>query len=103
MLLRKLRHHKLGIGRGLNVAYEAFSLGAKYNDAKCSEVCSKSYESYNIKGTDYSSAKVLFAQALPTIDKCLKTEGCAEECDLAKLKFRSLRTLARWHIYDINH
>src|SRR5216684_404263 len=44
-----------GTSAGLDVAYQAFSLGAKYSDAKRNEYCSKSYDSYNIRTMDYNT------------------------------------------------
>jgi hypothetical protein len=59
-------------GGGLNIGYAAFSLGAKYDEAKKRDYCSKSFDSYNIKSTEYNSVKIIFTQALATIDKCLE-------------------------------
>jgi hypothetical protein len=56
---------------GLNIGYAAFSLGAKYDKETSKQYCSKSMDSYNISTVDYNSAKIIFTQALATIDKCL--------------------------------
>jgi hypothetical protein len=60
---------------GLNLAYAAFSLGVKFDDAQRRAYCSKSFEQYNIKATEYNSVKIVFNQALATIDKCLDVAG----------------------------
>ena len=56
----------------LNLAYGAFSLGLQYSDQQKKDFCSKSLDAYNISSQDYNSTKIVFNQALATINLCLE-------------------------------
>jgi len=56
---------------GLNLAYSGFSLGMQADEAKRKEYCSKSFENYGVKTTEYNRTKKLFSEALDTINACL--------------------------------
>jgi hypothetical protein len=57
---------------GLNLGFGAFSLGAKYGDQQQKEFCSKSFDKYDISNQDYNTTKIVFNQALATINLCLE-------------------------------
>jgi hypothetical protein len=59
-------------GGGLSIAYNSFSLGGNYSEAQSSQQCQQSRETLGINDTEYHSAKVVFTQALATIDRCLE-------------------------------
>ncbi|HSE37312.1 MAG TPA: hypothetical protein VLG74_08425 [Blastocatellia bacterium] len=57
---------------GVNIGYAAFSLGVKLDDAQAKAYCGKAIDAYDIQATEYNSVKIVFNQALATIDKCLE-------------------------------
>ena len=60
---------------GLSLAFSAFSLGTKLDEAASRAFCSKSYAERNISASEYNTTKLVFNQALATIDKCLEVAG----------------------------
>jgi hypothetical protein len=59
-------------GGGLSISYSAFSLGGNYSQVHSSQLCQQSRENLGIHDTEYNSTKVVFIQALATIDRCLE-------------------------------
>jgi hypothetical protein len=57
---------------GLSIGYSAFSLGANFSGARSSQLCQQSREDLGIHDTEYNYTKVIFTQALATIDRCLE-------------------------------
>jgi len=62
-------------GGGLSIGYSAFSLGGNYSEAHSSKLCQQSHDSLGIHDTEYNSSKVIFTQALATINRCLELAG----------------------------
>jgi len=56
--------------KSINVLYEALSVGAAMSDDQQKQLCSKSFDSYDFTSTEYSNAKVLFSETLPTVQAC---------------------------------
>lgn len=71
-ITRVARRGDSAAGGGLSIGYSAFSLGANYSEAHNSKLCQQSRQSLGIHDTEYNSTKIIFTQALTTIDRCLE-------------------------------
>lgn len=57
---------------GLNVAYESFGLGARYDETRKKSECTKDDRTLGFTSVDLRNAKVVFEQGLATVNLCLE-------------------------------
>jgi hypothetical protein len=56
----------------IDIGYSAFSLGGTSDNSEKNQICSKTKEELGINSIQYSKSKIIFTNALRTIDKCLE-------------------------------
>jgi len=59
-------------GATLDIAYQSFGLGAKYDNARKNAECTKEDSALSYNSTEYRNAKVVFDQGLATVNLCLE-------------------------------